>query len=96
MNDKLVSIEAVKCTLEKSYYGEATLGELLEDIDNIIAAPLPMLAVEYARTLYEMSDADLDGAFTDWSVAYHNEDFEEAVAIVERWAKEHPKEANNE
>lgn len=101
MDDKLVSLEAVKRTLEKSYYGEATLGELLEDIDNIIAAPQPMSAVEFLDFLETVctqfaANKLCEGCpLVPWC-RHNGVSSAEAVAIAEKWMKEHPEERSEQ
>lgn len=108
MDDKLVSLEAVKRTLEKSYYGEATLGELLEDIDNITAASRPMSADEYLwqrermchsfdKATYDPRiDACEDCPLIDCCSKRGRLEGAEAVDIVEAWAKANPEERSEE
>ena len=109
MNDKLVSIEEVKRTLEKSYYGEATLGELLETLDELEAlSPVPQemsareFFEEYQRMCHTVdgcSDCPTIGidkctGFPCRYRAYLNPD--KAIAVVEAWAKEHPEERSED
>lgn len=95
--DKLVSVEAVKRALENAYYGEATLGELLETLDELSPVEQPMNAVEYEKALDRMEDsADGFEAKKLWNEAVSLGFIEKAVAIVKKWAEKHPEERSEE
>lgn len=105
--DKLVSVEAVKRALENAYYGEATLGELLETLDELSPVEQPMSAREYAKAKWQMCksafycencpmivwrDLDDSRSCSEWAAKYP----EKAVAIVGAWAREHPEERSED
>ena len=95
MSDKLVSLEAVKSALENAYYGEMTLGELLEMLDDISPAQQEMSAREYMDALMRLFIEDYY-VYNTWcklmlsTEGDKRENLHKAIAIVEQWAKEHP------
>ena len=105
MNDKLVSLEAVKRTLENAYYGEATLGELLEALDEISPVESQMSAVEFVREHHRMCQSGIKCA--ECRICHDDEaprscivlmglNPDDTVAVVKEWAQEHQEEANDE
>jgi len=88
-------------------------GEILvvdmDDVDDILAAPHEMSAVEYLKVRERMaselaelcSECHCEGKC--WSCSYHTPDTEDemkhpdrSVALVEKWAREHPERSENE
>lgn len=61
------------------------------DVERLPAAPQEMTAREYERTVQRMREIR-PVELTDWIVAHTKGDWVKAVAIVEKWAREHPKE----
>lgn len=95
MSDKLVSLETVKRTLENAYYGEATLGELLETLDEISPVESQMSAVEYIHISNRMLKEDYRAWYKLITFAGNN-NTDKAIAWMKEWAREHPEEVNNE
>lgn len=94
-DDKLVSLEAVKRALENAYYGEATLGELLETLDGISPVEQRMSAAEFLRAMKWLNYYAPD-VYKKYSIHMMFGRYEEAAAVVEEWAKAHPEEVQNE
>ena len=68
MNKEYIEKEDVKDILEHAYYGEATLGELLEAIDNTRSADVtPVVQSKWYNRHYPYAD----GTSTDMTVCHN-------------------------
>jgi hypothetical protein len=64
-------------------------------IEDYPAVPQEMSAVEYEEAFQRITYEDVE-TYRAWLEAIHDEDWGRAVAIVEKWAKEHPEERSEE
>ena len=77
--------------------GDLVSGVTIEDIDCVPAVPQEMSAREYVRELWRLqnkrkTNCTLDDmlAFLDWEDAMAVDNADNAVSIIEKWAREHP------
>ena len=104
MSDKLVSLNAVLALLNVTSQDEITdecYDRLYNAVANMDAAPQEMSAREYGRTLTKICvshkgrcwKCELDGHSTGWRCMLPDSN---TIPIVEKWAREHPEEVNDE
>lgn len=72
---------------------DSTVTEFVED--DIPAVPQEMSAREYEKAFQRITYEDVE-TYRAWWEAIHDEDWERAVAIVEKWAREHPEERSEQ
>ena len=80
--------DAIEHALPNTYAED--LREIIYEVDDIPAVPQEMTAREYEEAFHRISCEDVE-TYRVWWEAIHDEDWGRAVAIVEEWAKEHPK-----
>lgn len=68
---------------------EGALAYLISELKKIPAVPQEMSAREYEEAFHRIAYEDVE-TYRVWWEAIHDEDWGRAVAIVEKWAKEHP------
>ena len=71
------------------------LWDAITAIGDVPTAPHEMTAREYEEAFQRITYEDVE-AYRAWREAIHDEDWGRAVAIVEKWAKEHPEERSEE
>lgn len=81
--------DAIEHALPNTYAED--LREIIYEVDDIPAVPQEMSAREYETVLDRMEDS-VDGFEVKelWNEAISHGFIEKAVAIVEKWAREHP------
>ena len=108
MSDKLVSYEAViNIASDMVFSCHDEREEFEKRLNELSVVPQPMTAAEYIKQQFRMCMAQSDGVkcegcplspsvtgeYCDTYEVLHPE---EAVAIVEKWAREHPDERRSE
>lgn len=95
MSDKLISLESVLKEIRrfKGYIDDDMIERFSIAFKRLPPVELPMNAVEYETALDRMEDS-VDGFEVKklWNEAISLGYIEKAVAIVEKWAREHPEE----
>lgn len=98
MSDKLVSIETVKGLFRlipanmPFDIAECLLNERLNALP---AVPHEMTAREYEKALAR-AFSSADDAYGEWSDAIDEGNIDKAVAIIEKWAREHLEERSED
>lgn len=74
---------------------DESYGDALWAINDCSAVPHEMTAREYENAVQRMRETR-PIELTDWHIAHIQGDWEMAVAIVEKWAREHPEERSED
>lgn len=80
---------------EECYWFGGCREEVVEVVKTVPAVPHEMSAREYEKAFQRITYEDVE-TYRVWWEAIHDEDWGRAVAIVEKWAREHPEERSEE